>query len=338
MEIKIVVSRLANKYFFITNLAEVDIFVRKNYNPAYIVFSGGLNKKQKESLDTYKQWWNSFSGIDEQTRKDITKLFYSAAEEKEIWNILSEQPWTRTIQTIQSVFKELENPFCAFWRIAEPALQSIQEITERNRITLDNSKLADILEELDSFFLPFPSSSELMEIFLIFCPIEKYQGGKAVSENIVSLEMHELKSTDQLQRFWLLFLHEMIHARYENKTYKEWVARFIKTKSLSPFLENLGGKNVLREIITSLFAARGILAKILFDIDVINESKKKYNPSLSMDAETLRHLDNLRHLARVHLWNPLNEYLSFKKMIDEAFLETAWNVVLEYEKAISANA
>lgn len=328
MKITLECSRLANKYFFITNLAEVDSFIRKNYNEAYSALIGELNEEQKEMLSRYRQWYRDLNAKNESERKLVMQDFYHEQAEEDI---LGKYPLHG--KDLRPVFDSLELPFSTLWKTYEEKLQTIKRTLENN-LPKRHDTLEKVWNALSAFYnVPPP---EQIKISLIACPVSHYQGGKVVDASTVSLEISKETSDEPLGGVWLLFIHETIHAHFETKQYKEWLRDFAEGKmegTSATASEITEAKNLLREATTSSLASGGYIAERYFNVDVAGRSEESLRDPAIYPLQPGEHWGNIRHWIRLRLRDTLEKYFDAKRKMDEEFLEKSWEAIEEYKKA-----
>lgn len=330
MKLFVECSRLANKYFFINNLAEANPYIRKRYNEAYLAVIGELNEEQKTALAKYRNWYQELNSKNEKERKRIIRIFYHSRSENEAWQ---EYAAAEGIETVKAVFESLDGPFEAIWQKFESTLKQAKERMDADFLKREGL-FAQIFKELGIFYGVLPP--EKIAASLIICPIPRYQGGKSIDASTVSLEVPKMKTEDSLMRLWLLFVHEVIHAHFETNQYKEWLRNFVekKIKEGASSLQITEAKNQLREIITSSLAARGYIAERFFGVDIIAESKRAFKNPQKYTLSTGEHQENLRHWTRLELRGALHQYFERGRKIDENFLQKGWETLVKYETAV----
>ncbi len=168
---------------------------------------------------------------------------------------------------------------------------------------------------------------------MIYRP-QKSQGGKAIDKNILSLEINSLNNTFDLDNFWLLFVHETIHANFETDKYREWLDGFISLRKDSHgIFKKIPPREVLGEIIVSSFVAGGYLAEKYFGLDIIDNSQRALSDLYSQKKEKIvNDINGLRYFSRIAMRERIKEYLEKGKSIDKDLLRFVWETIGDYEK------
>jgi len=116
-------------------------------------------------------------------------------------------------------------------------------------------------------------------------------------------------------------MHELAHARFENKKYKNWLNKFLEKKIIlkSELTKKHNAREILREVITDL--TKVALYHLLKKLETYKYKK---------DSEKVSDLSSLEKLIRQELNSTIKNYFSTKRKIDTDFLEKCWNLVERY--------
>ena len=317
------VSKSANFFFFVDNFSEWNIYYRKRYNEEWIKRFGKLTKKEKVALKNYRlimQKYEKF-GIP----KKIRRCFYQKSDNikvsfKKIHKILNKDE----VNTLENSFNILQLRFEKMWEENEMVLNQNKKAASLAYKKL-SKKIGLIYFNLKSFYGDKSSKTYLFNIYLIISPS---RGGKAIDKNIISIETGnlDLKKKNQFIEICFSIMHELAHARFENKKYKNWVKKFIENKNIpkSELMKERSAREVLREIITDLtkVALHSLLKK--------EDFKKINNYEYKKDLKKISDLGSLEKLIRQELSSTIERYFLTQKKIDIDFLEKCWNLIEKY--------
>lgn len=331
MKFNFIVSKSANFFFFVDNLSEWNIYCRKAYNKEWIKQFGKLNFEEKKVLEDFKFLMQKYESTG--VYKKMRNTFYE--EQNDIEQILKKLKKIikkEELSLIEKIFSVFSLRFEKIWERYEPMLFStIDSISKDYK---DSSKKLDFIYlNLGNFYGINYKKEYLCTVFFVICPIEKQQGGKMINEKRISIEFNELKykNKDQLKNLWFLIFHELIHARFENKKYKNWLNVFIKKQTIpqTKLFKIFNEKMVLREMITGL--ATVAVYPLFNKEDRIKVNKKFKTKIINLK---INDLNILKQWTRQKLGDVIEYYFISHKKIDNNFLRICWDLIKNYPKEL----
>lgn len=310
MDVKVFTDRLASKYVVITTLAGLERPGSSNQIPSYYSdIISELSPEEISALENFRMWHNK------NFTSEVRLKFFTNASEKELLENLPDR------EMLQDVFNVLEKPFAQIWDATKDRLKQAKEAVE---LDFDNqiNVLQQVLATLNNFFQPFnPAPPTLIKVFLVPYPpkTDTYgtHSGHCIGTDTIIFEVISLENPELLKRFWLLFIHEFVHASFETAEYKKWVRDFIKSQNIE--IEKID--EILRETVINSLTPRGYLAEKYFGLDggALVESSAN---SLKLHAS-----QKLYPLAK--------DYIDNNRKIDENYLQQCLEVVVYFKKKVA---
>ncbi|HNW96342.1 MAG TPA: hypothetical protein PKL20_00640 [Candidatus Paceibacterota bacterium] len=117
MKLELTVSKLANQFYFISNLTEWHFSCRKDDNKKWLEMTGPLNEEEKDALDIFKNilQLNGFTCDTIEKSKYLGKYFLLNSEEQ-IWQNLKKSIKDENFQKIKWIFKIFKSRFKKIWK------------------------------------------------------------------------------------------------------------------------------------------------------------------------------------------------------------------------------
>ncbi|OGI88527.1 hypothetical protein A2995_00015 [Candidatus Nomurabacteria bacterium RIFCSPLOWO2_01_FULL_33_24] len=323
MKLRFIVSKTANFFFFIDNLSEWNIYYRKKYNEEWIRQLGELTRQEKIALKNFRLIMQKYEKIG--IPKKIRRCFYQKSDDmkasfRKIAKLLSK----KEVNILKNSFNIFQPRFERMWNEYLIVLNQNQELMSFTYRKL-NKKINLAYSKLENFYGDKSTQKYLCSVFLIISP---NRGGKAIEKDVISIETEKLDPKDEYRftRLWFSIMHELAHARFENKKYKNWLNKFLEKKIIlkSELTKKHNAREILREVITDL--TKVALYHLLKKEDRIKLETYKYKK----DSEKVSDLSSLEKLIRQELNSTIKNYFSTKRKIDTDFLEKCWNLVERY--------
>jgi len=320
MNLEFKVSKPANFFFFIDSFSEWNIYYRKKYNDEWIKQFGKLTNKEKIALENFKVIMQNHekTGIS----KKIRRCFYQKSEYikisfKKLEKILN----SKEIEMVKETFNILQPRFEKIWNSNLSIINYNKEILSSGYKKI-YKEINSAYSKLESFYGDESKKVYLCNVYLIISP---NRGGKAIRRSSISIETEKLDPKDKylFARLWFSIMHEMVHARFENKKYKNWLKKFIEKKTLkkSELMKNRSPKEVLREVITDL--TKVALYHIL-------DKEGRIKIERIRNKKEVLDLNTMEILIRKELGPFIKKYFINKKKIDNDFLERCWKLIEKY--------
>ncbi len=323
MKLKFIVSKTANFFFFIDNLSEWNIYYRKKYNEEWIRQFGKLTKQEKKALRNFRLMMQKHQKTN--VPKKLRNCFYQKPDDiKFAFNRTTKLLNKKEVSVLENSFNILQPRFEKVWDRYLTVLLHNKNVASLAYRKLEN-KLNLTYSKLENFYGNKSAKRYLCNVFFIISP---NRGGKAIRKNVVSIEAEMLDPKDKYQfiRLWFSIMHELAHARFENKKYKNWLKKFLKNKKIpkSKLIKEHNAKEILREIITDL--TKVALYNILKKEDKIKLGIHKHIKNIKKVSD----LSSLEKLTRCELGPTIERYFLIKRKIDIDFLERCWGLIEKY--------
>lgn len=320
MNLEFKVSKPANFFFFIDSFSEWNIYYRKKYNDEWIKQFGELTNKEKSALKNFRLIMQKYEKVG--ISKKIRRCFYQKSDDIKIsFRKLGKILNTKEVQIVKDTFNTLQSRFEKVWNSNLNTINYNKEIASSNYKKI-YKEINSAYSKLESFYGDKSKKVYTCNVYLIISP---NRGGKAIKRDVISIEAEKLDPKDKYRfaRLWFSIMHEMAHARFENKKYKNWLRKFIEKKNISKseLMKNRSPKEVLREVITDL--TKVTLYHIL-DKEGRIKIERLENKNKVVDLNTME------ILIRKELGSTIEKYFLNKKKIDNDFLEKCLESIKKY--------
>lgn len=298
----------ARIHFFLS-LAGINPVMGSSFVDAYRKKLGRLSGEQLSAILEFKK---IYVGMEEKDKKQLLSLSFLSRE----LDLPSE---------LQTICQPLESLFETFWKPIHKGLKKSREAVVKDS-GQQKERLNRAIDALN--ILLRGQSPEVINVFLVPSPIENISG-KYLADNTFYIEIpsfEELNST----KFWLLLLHETIHASYEPFEYKMWLKEFAEKQKQTELTKSMGPKNILRELIDEAIAPNGYFANYLYSIDIKSRLREELTQIKSVDPTNDRSaFNNLKRVVSYNLYSTIDLYIKESKPIDEELLGLVWKSMLD---------
>lgn len=241
--LRFLVRKWANFFFLIDNLAFPIDSMHEDYNQGWIKNFGQLSDKEKDALDRYRVLKRSIwdKGDRESLDRFEASFYQSSESDPREGEILQKILAKDQLQELNMVFGAFEDRFQSMWGDYQPVLSRALYLLEGafSSVQQDfNQSLSAIgkLYGVDDF-------SKQVEVYLMMRPYPGFMGGRMLSRKpvpkiLVGGGVPDPKNREQRNSPWLLLLHELTHACFENDKFFEFLYTYLGGKPpLSQFLE-----------------------------------------------------------------------------------------------------
>ncbi|HPT40094.1 MAG TPA: hypothetical protein PLQ44_00605 [Candidatus Paceibacterota bacterium] len=331
MKLELTVSKLANQFYFISNLTEWHFSCRKDDNKKWLEMTGPLNEEEKDALDIFKNilQLNGFTCDTIEKSKYLGKYFLLNSEEQ-IWQNLKKSIKDENFQKIKWIFKIFESRFKKIWK--EELNKKTIKIFEDE---LKKEKYDHLFNDVEKI-LGDNKKNKKITIHILFSP-QEYEttgsGSACIGFNDITLELPKLKrNTWQLEYTIYVLAHEIAHILSDSRQTKSLIEKYCKKYTI-PTKKNIKNINfptisIINEMIIESFLPYGYLAQKYSDFQLaphlLNNLPKGYKA-----------IEDLKNNKIVEYYNQLNRYLIWelyhlaiiygreKKQIDENFINQA---------------
>ncbi len=329
-QLKFRISKIANQFFFITNLAEWDFSCRTEYSALWIEHTGPLNAEEKETLLAVKKIIQAHS-----------PYHYEDGRSNSLWNcfytLSSSSAWKRArLALTDSDYNQLKRAFNLFdWRF--------KRIWRRSNLQKDVSRLKQLSQARSCrvairemfHFLGLTDIPSQLEVVALMSPLSgdsvTAAGGANVDDRHITLEIPSLRpNTWELEHSLGVLIHEVGH-----------IAMRIGAKAGS-LVKNMSGnirfgqnqrpfREILEETIIDCLAPSGFLAQHYF----------RFKPTTLFTEDMPRIFEHFLRFKSGRRYSPYKvgqyfvwqlypitaSYMGNKKTIDKAFVECVVNLL-----------
>ncbi len=326
MKFDIKYTKLGNKFFFISNLSEWNIYCRKHYNQIWLK-NNSLLKKEKNALLAIKEILN---------RHNATNLFLSSSDIKKIWESVREKIGENDFKKLQGIFELFTSRFEKIWQKEKNNLRGVSKLLKKDLFF--SRKIFNLI----SFLYKIRKKPKKITIILLANPVKKLLigGGSGLGENKISIECSRITAkNNKTQLLERVIIHELIHASFE-KNVKNDIEKYINSeyfrnkyqKELQKsriYKQTNSFLGVIKELILTSLIPEGYLAEKFFKIDVLKELKKR--KSIREGKLQKNYYDLM--LYGVFKLYPLSKiYSENKRPIDRKYIESVVDCWIEFEK------
>ncbi len=201
MRFKFIVSKLANFYFFISNLSAWSPYTyKKDYSDFWLKQIGPLTKDEKTSLNNFKKLHLKYS----YGPKYLGKLFFE--EDASLEKIASILP-PKDRKILKQPFQLLEQKYERLLEYEWALLQDWKKLLESY---FSNINLTNIFEILSFLYNTKTAIPKTVEVFILFSTPNRTGGEANIGPQKLTLEISRYDKNKVPQAAGII-LHEIIH-------------------------------------------------------------------------------------------------------------------------------
>ncbi len=328
MKFKIIISKWANFFFFVSNLSEWSPYCRKHYNALWLK-NRPLNKREQNVLKQLS------TVLKEKKYKEIN-LLLTSVNKNEFWKNVP-----KTFSEKESIiFKESSNIFSErfdkLWKTEEKNLIKIKNNIIKNLSI--SSKHVALIKKLYGV----KNSPESINIFLFTSPIKKQlvYGGSGFGTAGIGIECSEIaKDNNKNDALSRVILHEITHAYFEKRLVDK-LNKFISSKYFQDKYRGLILKakvykqinNILgpvKELILVSLLPEGYLAEKFFGLNVINNLKERNRVKM---GKLEKNYYDLMLFGIFKMYGFAKDYSDNQKPIGKKYIKEAAKCWIEFEQ------
>jgi len=328
------VSRLANFFFFISNLSEWHFSCRPNYNTDWLKHSGKLTIKEKKALNEFKKIMNDYGFFYKNREYKYLGQVFFLNEENEVWDKLKDFVTEKEFIKIKEIF-ELFNP--RFKKVWDKEKLIIWQ-KKLNRILRSKSS-SELFEDLKIILGPPQRfKNKITTVHLLFSPSDNSPaGGANLGETNLTLEVPIYKITKWNMEFAVSILaHELAHIYLKNSKIlgiiKSRVRKF-KKASLNHIIPQRPIFEYVSEILIGAFVPLGYLSQKYFKNYKPLDSDWYFFENLDKALKEFKNFERRKSsffywLERYFVWQlyPVaGYYQKTRKKIDKEFVDLILN-------------
>lgn len=342
MKIKIHYAKLANQFFFISNLADWHFACQKHYNEKWLGQTGLLSFQEKKVLKKFREIMKRYGFAFKNNKSIYLGIPFIKSSSSQVWKKVKQWINDKEYKEIREIFKILEPRFEKIWSISSKKLRQTKEILRRE---LEKEKSNKILEIISILYKVKDKTNQVIHIYLFTVPPNVGTGGGAnIGANAITFECSEI-SPKELPHILSVIFHEIAHL-FEQKYFIPLLNKYInnisqqekkKIQKTQVFQEIKNIKIILKEMITSSLLPEGYLSekisqKINNRKNIRTYYKNNFNSSVSTLPKKYRNLKNLRQYSAYHLYDNVKKYIEQKKPLDENYIKKTYQIFREFEK------
>lgn len=335
MKFKFKISKLANQFFFISNLSEWHFSCRKNYNKEWLKQTGPLNKKEKKALDDFRKIIKNYGFTHDKNRRSVYlgQIFFICPE-NQIWEKLERFVEENEFKKIQQIFKVFQPRFEKIWNN-----KSLNERVGKVKKSLTKQNIKSLFKNLYQL-LPNKSLPRDFMVVSIISPLKgKYitaAGGANLDNHHITLEIPWLKlNTWELEHSTGVLAHEIAHILFRLSNLRNIIQMTIKKFRAPMFIKPLKRSMIelIEELVISSMIPSGYLAQKYYKFKPVNMFSESFK-DIYQEVLKLRQrrLANTHRVFRYFIWQlyPLAAYyLKSNKKIDKFFIEEVARLILK---------
>ncbi len=268
MKFKFKISKLANQFFFISNLSEWHFSCRKDYNQEWLKWTWPLTDKEQKGLEDFKKIMENHGFIRNRMWKTkyMGQYFYINQKESDVWNNLKKSIDNNDFKKIKNIFNVFTPRFEKIWKRSQKNLS--KEISYFKQY-LKSKEGVKFFKDLRSFINP-KSRLNKFKIVVISSPLKGEAVTAAGSANLnnehVTFEIPQLKFNSWEFEYSVgILAHEIGHILLDDSGGYKIIKGLIKKLKLPKFIfENIEPKfsthEFINELLIELFVPYGYLA------------------------------------------------------------------------------
>ncbi|MEW6408204.1 MAG: hypothetical protein AB1465_05970 [Patescibacteria group bacterium] len=344
MKFEFKISKLANQFFFISNLSEWHFSCRKEYNQEWLKQTGHLNKKEEKVLEEFRKIIKKYGFTRDKIGKSkyLGQIFFIYPE-KEVWNKLERFIRKDEFKKIKKVFEIFQSRFNKIWT-TKSANILIAQVKYFKRY-LNNPKNNKLFEDLKKIIGNGKSPRKFMVITLA-SPLKgegiTAAGGANIGDRYITLEIPELKNNSWEFEYSVgILAHEICHILFNSSRKFKILKKNINNLKLPNFLfKNTIPKSNTLEFITETIIESlvpyGYLSQKYFknfnpmqisfskgNLKIMGENFEKFKAGKS--ASVYR----LRKFIIWQLYPFIINWIETKETIDEKFIKEIIQFILK---------
>jgi len=322
MEFKIIISKSANKFFFISNLTEWHFSCRKMYNPIWLKHTGGnLSLQEKKYLKIFKNILIKYG-----FKKYLGEYFINQLHPNKQWALLKNNITKKEYTDIKKIFNIFNKRFEKLWFNNYKILINNKKILNKE---FKKTRINKIIKNLEKIFDIKINKQQTLEVFLLGqLDQNSNAGGANLKRNAVTIECAKMISeTSYTERIIRTSLHELAHICFNtNPELKKSIISLLNSEKINNkkiCKENIGLVSLTEELIICLLLPNGYLAEKYFHFDV----KKHFSNHLNNKKIFRKNKNDLGNKSAYYLYSIIKNYINNKKSIDNKFIKKVLEII-----------
>lgn len=277
MQIKFKVSKIANQFFFISNLSEWHFSCREEYNKVWIATLGSLSVKEKEALKKFKTILAKYSFTFKGNKSMYLGRPFLSYSEKRAWEEIRKIVKRVEFEEIKKTFEIFHMRFVKIWNSDSKRILLTQSKNLQNYFKSPKAEGVQIINDLNKV-LGGKRKVKNIEVILLASPLKGRDITAAGSANIgnkrITLEMPNLKPKSWEFEYSIgILAHEIGHVIFNENRGREKIQKVLQKLKLPSFVpDNIHPRHstleFINETIIELLVPGGYLSQKYFKIYV----------------------------------------------------------------------
>jgi hypothetical protein len=338
MKLKFQTSKIANFFFYVSNLSEWHYSCRKEYNKIYTKITSKLNKEEKDKLKTFKEILQKYDFYFDKKGKPkyLGQYFLSSKSKKEAFDKLKKAITKKEFEEIKEVFIVFGKKFEKLWKYYQVNnKKSLDNFKKR----LERKNYKYLLKDTERIFLGEELNEEI-NIVIIYSPLNSKDtaaGGANAGKNNITIELPKLRNGtwQQIYSIMLLF-HEVAHIMFEKRNGRKLIEKEMIKNKLPKKIKGMPMQTVsfINEIMTSAFLPKGYLGQKYSNFKLSSMLLGNLNRGYNI-KERLKKGENISYSSNIYnyfIWQlyPLSiDYGRNKKKIDKYYIQKICDLIKE---------
>lgn len=344
MKFEFKISKLANQFFFISNLSEWHFSCRKEYNQEWIKQAGPLNKKENKFLEEFRRIIKKYGFTrDKKGQSKYLGQTFFLYPKKEAWDKLERSIRKDEFKKIKEVFEALRSRFDKIWTAKSKKILIAQVKYFKHYLNNpENNKLFEDLKKI----LGNQRSPQKITVIALASPLKgdgiTAAGGANIGDEYITLEIPWLKNNSWEFEYSVgILAHEIGHVFFNSSRKFKMLEKIINDLKLPKFLfKNIIPKSNTLELITEIIIESlipyGYLSQKYFknfnpvqisfskgNLKIMGENFEKFKSGKS--ASVYR----LRRFIIWQLYPFIINWIETKGTIDEKFIKEIIQFILK---------
>ncbi|MFH1192706.1 MAG: hypothetical protein V1656_00065 [Candidatus Jorgensenbacteria bacterium] len=327
MKLNIKISKIANFFFFVTNLSEWHFSCRTSYNEAWIKKMGPLNGEEAKALATFKPIMRKYGFVRRPQNKKgcyLGEFFYTGSSTT-VWKRLAVAVTKNEYVAIRKIFATFSQRFEKVWAGSKDGRVDVfkGELEKRNNKNLFN--------DTEAIFGTSYLSTKI-NVVVLFSPLginETAAGSANLGAGYCSLELPKLKAgTWQLHYSIGILAHEIAHSLFASRGGLKLIRRAMREKNLRSQIRNISMNTIslLNEIIVASFVPLGYFGMkyfgaILTPLSVSNLKKGRRAEKTFKEGGVVGYYHQLEHYFVPRCFSLASSYGKMGKPLDVWFVK-----------------
>lgn len=324
MKFKFKISKLANQFFFVSNLSEWHFSCRKPYNDIWRTMLPPFNIKQEETLKLLREVLKRHGKA---KGRIYFPILYKAIKGKNVDAIVSGMN-KKEKSVINRTFRLFHYEFQQIWKEAEPRLRQFVSLIQKSGHWRKIEKAFKIIEIYFG-----KSKCDSVAAYLLMAPKKEWGGGGGnIGPGRLTLEIGDI-SPRGIDWSSKTLIHETTHKCHQDN-FKKLLRVFVKSLPKHSYKDFAMVKyfgeleTVLNEAITSSIVEEGIIDRLIFKFSS-EEQLKRNIAKIDWAKSPLSSL--FRKSAVLALYSLNLRYLENNKSIDLEYIKQTFKFLKKFE-------